>query len=142
GATLALWEPRAHAGVGVRDDPGSLVWNELATTDTEAARRFYTGLFGWSTTTMDMGMEYTTFMNGEIPAGGMFAITDEMKGMPPMWLPYFAVEDADAAAARAKELGAEVHVPPQDVPGVGRFAMLMDPQGAVFYVIRMAPMEG
>ncbi|HEU0015554.1 MAG TPA: VOC family protein [Longimicrobium sp.] len=141
GAAFSLWEARAHHGVGVRDEPGSLCWNELATTDTDGARRFYEGLFAWASDTMDVGMEYTTFLNGEAQAGGMYGITDEMKGMPPMWLPYFAVEDTDAAAERAKELGGTVHVPPTDIPGIGRFSMLMDPQGAVFHVIRLAPMD-
>lgn len=140
GAMLALWEPRAHPGVGVRDEPGSLCWNELCTPDVARARDFYTALFGWAAQEMDTGMPYTMFTQGEAMVGGMYALTPEIR-MPPSWMPYFAVEDADAAGERARELGGTVLMGPDDIPGIGRFVLLQDPQGAMFYVIELAPMD-
>ena len=141
GAVFSLWEARGHVGSQVLDEPGALCWNELATTDTERARDFYTGLFGWTVEQQDMGtMTYTTFLRGGERAAGMYAITEEMAGMPPSWMVYFAVEDCDASTARARELGAQVHVTPADIPGVGRFAMMADPQGAMFSIITLLPM--
>jgi predicted enzyme related to lactoylglutathione lyase len=143
GAVFMLWQARRSPGVGVKGEPGSLAWNELATHDRDAAEAFYTALFGWSAQTMDMGagMLYTTFTLGDGAwAGGMYGIAPDHPPMPSNWMPYFAVEDADASAARAKELGGTVVMEPQDIPNVGRFAMITDPQGAMFYVIRMNPM--
>jgi len=141
GALLALWEPLAHAGVGVRDEPGSLCWVELATRDTDRARGFYAGLFGWGTRRMEGSPQaYEAFTRGEERVGGMFGITPGMGEMPSTWFPYFAVEDTDATAARVKELGGEVVMGPEDIPDVGRFCFLQDPQGAMFYVIKLAPM--
>lgn len=143
GAVFSLWQAGGHVGSQVRDEPGAFCWNELGTGDPARAAEFYTALFGWTTETQDMGgASYTSFLNDGVPAGGMFALTPEMEGMPPSWTVYFAVDDCDASAARAKELGAHVHVEPTDVPGVGRFAMVQDPQGAIFSIIRMLPMDG
>ncbi len=141
GAVFSLWEARGHPGAQVLDEPGALCWNELATPDPDRARAFYTGLFGWTVQEQDMGtMTYTTFMRGGERAAGMYAITADMAGMPPSWMVYFAVDDCDAGAARARELGAQVHVEPADIPGVGRFAMMADPQGAMFSIIALQPM--
>ncbi len=139
GALFALWQAGTHQGVGVRGEPGSLAWTELTTNDIAGAREFYTGLFGWRTDVMQVGMEYTVFLNDEGPLAGAYVLTPEMEGMPVTWLPYFGVEDPDAAAAQAMSLGAEVMVEPTDIPGVGRFAMIRDPQGATFYVMRYDP---
>ena len=139
GALFALWQAGTHPGVGVRGDPGSLGWNELATNGVARARDFYTALFGWRTDVMNVGMEYTVFLDDQGPLAGAFGLTPEMEGMPTCWLPYFAVEDADAAAAKAASLGGTVLKEPADIPGVGRFAMIRDPQGAMFYVMRFDP---
>ncbi|HYJ80682.1 MAG TPA: VOC family protein [Longimicrobiaceae bacterium] len=138
GAVLALWQSGKHTGVGVRDEPNSLCWNELATTDAERAGAFYSGLFGWGTQAMEGGggMPYTMFTSGEAMAGGMFQVTPDMQ-MPSVWLPYFAVEDADAGAERARSLGASLIVPPTDIPKIGRFSLLQDPQGAMVYIIKL-----
>ncbi|HSU12775.1 VOC family protein [Longimicrobium sp.] len=137
GATLALWEARKHAGIGVRGEPGSLGWNELATPDTAQAQAFYRGLFGWEPQTTQMGdQEYTVFSGPSGMVGGMYALRPEMAGMPPCWLPYFVVSDTDAAAEKARSLGATIHMEPDDIPTIGRFALLQDPQGAMFYIIR------
>jgi len=82
-------------------------------------------------------MEYTMFVNGERPGGGMYALTPEMGNVPPHWLVYFAVEDCDAMTAKAQSLGANVMKPADDIPGVGRFSILIDPQGAAFAIIKL-----
>ena len=143
GAMVALWEAKRHVGVGVRDEPGALAWVELATRDTGRAQQFYTGLFGWKAEAWPGAeMPYTMFGDDEGPTAGLFEMPKEMEGAPPHWMPYFAVEDADATAARARELGGTVVMGPQDIPEVGRFAVLRDPQGGVFSIIRMAEMPG
>ncbi len=140
GAMFAAWEPGRHAGAGIMNEPGSLCWNDLATRDMEGASRFYGALFGWTPEPMKgTPQPYTAMMNGDAPAGGgIYLMPPEMAGTPPHWSPYFAVEDADAAVRRAEELGATVMMSPHDLPDVGRFAMLRDPQGAEFYVIHLA----
>ncbi len=138
GAVFSLWEGNDHKGAALYNVPNSLCWNELATKDTTKAGEFYSGLFGWGKNEQQMGpMTYTSFMNGDRPAGGMYQPGPEMGEVPPHWLAYFAVADTDATVARATELGAKACVPPSDIPGVGRFAVMTDPQGAAFAVIRL-----
>jgi hypothetical protein len=142
GATFALWQAGTHKGAGVVNVPNSFCWNELATPDTEKAGDFYTKLFGWGKKVQQMGpMTYTSFMNGDRPAGGMYKPAPEMGNIPPNWLVYFAVDDTDAKVKKAEELGAKSIAPPMDIPDVGRFAILQDPQGAAFAIIKltMAP---
>lgn len=138
GAIFALWQARAHRGAGIVNVPNSFCWNELATRDTAKAGDFYTSLFGWGTNVQQMGpMRYTSFINGERPAGGMFEPTPEMGDVPPNWMVYFAVDDTDAKADTARRLGAQILSPPNDIPGVGRFAIIKDPQGACFGIISL-----
>jgi uncharacterized protein len=138
GAVFAIWQAGTHKGAGVVNVPGAFCWNELATTDTARDGDFYTGLFGWGKDTQNFGpMEYTMFSNGDRAAGGMFKLTPEMAGIPPHWLVYFAVDDCDAKVRKATELGASTMKPADDIPGIGRFAILRDPQGAAFAVIKL-----
>jgi predicted enzyme related to lactoylglutathione lyase len=138
GAVFALWQAKAHEGAGIVNIPGAFCWNELATTDTAKDADFYTGLFGWGKDVQNFGpMEYTMFSNEGKPAGGMFAITPEMGGIPPHWLVYFAVNDCDATVQKATDLRATTMKPADDIPGIGRFAILQDPQRAVFAVIKL-----
>ena len=135
GAVFSLWEPKAHYGAQVVNEPGGLVWNELATDDPNTASAFYTKLFGWRAETEGMGpVTYTTFNNGNTAAAGMLEMTEEWQGLPSHWMVYFAVADCDDTAAKAEELGAEIRVPPRDVP-IGRFSVIRDPQGAVFSIL-------
>jgi uncharacterized protein len=135
GAVIALWESHGHQGARLVNEPGSFCWSELITTDRELAASFYGALLGWSSRTDSMGsMTYTEFKNGETSVAGML----EMAGVPAHWGVYFAVDDTDAIIARATELGGSCTGPAMDLPG-GRFAALIDPQGAVFSVIRLAP---
>ena len=133
GAVLAVWEPRRHIGARIVNEPGALCWNELATNDVAAAKKFYEGLFGWSTEDMGDGA-YTMVRVGDRTNGGIRPMGEMESGMPPNWLAYFAVPDSDESAAKAGELGGNAIVPPMDVP-VGessRIAVIADPQRAVF----------
>jgi predicted enzyme related to lactoylglutathione lyase len=143
GAVFATWQSGTHKGAAIFNVPGSLCWNELMTTDTAKDGEFYAGLFGWTKETMNMGpIEYTMFSNEGRGAGGMLKITPEMGPIPPNWLAYFAVDDCDAKVQKATELGAKVMKPADDIPGIGRFAILTDPQGAAFAVIKLDNAEG
>jgi uncharacterized protein len=136
GATFSVWQPKTHIGAGVYGDPGAFCWNELDTRDTGKALDFYTKLFGWKA---KPSKEYTEFTapGASYPMGGMMQIAEDWGDVPPYWLTYFAVSDADATVAKAQKLGAKTFVPPTDIPNTGRFAVLQDPQGAVFAVIKL-----
>ena len=136
GAVFAVWQAQGQIGARVQNEDGAVCWTELATTDAGAARSFYTALFGWTTTYDDKG-RYTEWKNGDSAIGGMIEMTEEWGGAPPYWMPYFLVADCDATAAQAKQAGGSALVEPKEIPGVGRFAVLADPQGAVFSVIRL-----
>jgi predicted enzyme related to lactoylglutathione lyase len=117
---------------------GAFSWSELMTSEPEAALRFYTALLGWSTQKMAMpGGDYHVLKVGETSVGGLMAIPPEAKagGMPPNWGCYVTVDDVDATARKAVELGGKVVHCPQDIPGVGRMAVIVDPQGAALNVI-------
>ena len=137
GAPVALWQANQHIGATLVNEPGTLSWNELIT-DNPADVKFYTDVLGLTTSTMDMGAggDYTLFEVGGQMVGG--STPPPMEGVPNHWHVYFAVDDADATAAKATELGGSVMVAPFDTP-VGRIAVLTDPQGAVFSVLKSAP---
>src|SRR5688572_17022052 len=113
---------------------GSFCWLELATTDQEAAKRFYPTLFGWTAEDMPMGpeMTYTMFRLGGKDVGGGYKLVKEQvdNHAPPHWMPYIRVDSADESASKAVKSGARQIVPPSDIPRVGRFALLQDPTGA------------
>lgn len=135
GAMVSLWQPKRHKGAGLMGEPGALAWFELMTTDPAKAQDFYTKLAGWTAKTQDMGdMKYTVASVGEDMVAGMMKSQDA--NVPSNWLIYFAVADCDASAAKAKQLGGSTHVPPTDIPGVGRFSVLRDPQGAWFGILQ------
>lgn len=137
GAVFGLWEPAAHIGAEMVNEPGSLVWNELMTRDRAAALAFYVELFGYTTEEMDMGEEgpYVVLKVDDRPIGGLMAMPSDMPdGVPPFWGTCFAVADADAWVQQAKAAGATVTYGPEDSP-YGRFAVLMDPLGAGFSVM-------
>ena len=129
GAMVAFWQANQHIGARLVNEPGALAWNELITTEPSAAK-FYEQVAGMTTSTMDMGQgEYTLFHAGDQMVGG--TIPPQMPGTPNHWHVYFAVDDADATAAKITELGGTILVPPFDTP-VGRIGVAQDPQGAVF----------
>jgi predicted enzyme related to lactoylglutathione lyase len=139
GAVFQLWEPKQHIGAKTLYEPGALCWSELTTRDTTAAESFYTALFGWTPkhSAPGAGMEYTEFSIQGQPTIGMIPMPAQMPaGVPSYWMPYFQVADCDGSAAKARELGASVMVPAQDISKTGRFAILQDPQGAMFAVFK------
>jgi uncharacterized protein len=136
GASFCVWEAKANTGIGIHNEPGAFCWGQLNTTDAAKAEAFYTGLFPWKAKTgTGGGMTYTEWELGGRPIGGMMTMPKEAGG-PPHWLPYFAVADCDATSRKAASLGARTYVPPSDIPGTGRFAVLADPQGAAFAIYR------
>jgi predicted enzyme related to lactoylglutathione lyase len=140
GAVFCIWQAKNHIGAAVVNEPGSLSWNELLTPDVDRAAAFYKAVFGWEANNLEMGpMRYTEFrLGGEPVAGGT---KPPMEGIPPSWGVYFTVADTDATVADAKSRGAQVLSEPMDIPP-GRFAVLMDPQGAAFNVIKLATPAG
>jgi uncharacterized protein len=137
GAVLSAWQPKTHKGFGLTAEPGTFCWAELWTPDTSKAKAFHTDLFGWNTDIMKAmtGGDYTIFKTGETGVGGMLESTRVPGNIPPHWLPYFVVADCDAAVEKAKAEGGKAHMTPVDIPNVGRFAALADPQGAAFAVL-------
>lgn len=111
---------------------GVFVWDELHTTDVEGAKAFYREVVGWSANDTDMGggVTYTIFESGGEQRGGCMMI--RQPDMPPNWLTYIGVDDVDGKCKEAEDLGAQKMVDPMDIPGVGRFAGLIDPTGAAF----------
>jgi uncharacterized protein len=139
GAVFQVWQPNKHIGAMILNEPGALCWTELATRDTQAAETFYTKLFGWIPKHSPAGspMPYTEFSVGGTPGIGMMPMPEQMPAfVPSYWMPYFQVADADASAVKATTLGANVRVPATDIPNVGRFAVIADPQGATFAVFK------
>lgn len=115
------------------------VWYELMTGDQPAAAAFYSGVVGWATQDSGMpGVAYTLMMVGDAQVAGIMTTPDALKaiGRPPTWSGYIAVDDVDAAEARALSLGGKVLNPAQDIPGIGRFAVVADPQGASFMLFK------
>ena len=112
---------------------GTFVWDELMTTDVDAAKSFYKEVFGWTSKDSDMGgMTYTIFVRaGDIDVAGCMERPTGVQA-PPHWLPYIATENVDATIAKAKELGATIFRDGTDIPNMGRFAIIQDPTGAVF----------
>lgn len=137
GATLGLWQARAHIGAEVVNEHGALIWTELITPDPSAVAAFYAAVFGWRVETAPMPTgDYTVFfVEGGSEGGVAGAMAPPMPGMPTFWGVYFAVDDVAAAVERARQLGAKVLMEPTAMPGVGTLATLADPQGAVFSVM-------
>lgn len=140
GAVFMPWHADQPMGGFLVGEPGSVVWNELLTSDADAAKRFYTELFGWKADPQPMPGDptktYTLLKIGDVQIGGLMAQTPDMKGVPSAWATYFGVDDADATFAKATRLGGQTMVPPTNIPGIGRFAWIQDPQGAVFAILR------
>lgn len=139
GATFCVWEAKKHIGAEIINEPNTLCWAELDTTDMGSAEKFYTALFGWG---VKRGGEaanetaYTEWQRGGNSIGGMMTIPKEWGPVPPNWLVYFMVSDVDAATKKAGELGGHAIVPPTDIPKTGRFSVIGDPQGAVFAIFK------
>ncbi len=126
-------------------DHGRFIWYELMTPDVAGARAFYGDVVGWTTSQMPGGdMPYWVLEADGYGVGGIMVLGEEHKaaGIPPNWTAYVAVDDADAAVETARSLGGSVMREPQDIPGVGRFAIIADPAGAVLAVMKPTPPPG
>jgi uncharacterized protein len=131
GAAVSLWKgAQGDRADAAKTASGDWLWNELSTPDELKALAFYEAVFGYTHDTMDMGAQGTYYLLKKYGSmrGGL--MRSPMPGLPAMWMPYVAVADCDATAAKAKTLGAQLMVAPSDIPNVGRFAALTDPQGA------------
>jgi predicted enzyme related to lactoylglutathione lyase len=126
-------------------DHGRFIWYELITPDVDGAKRFYGQLLGWTSQEMagPPGAEPYTVENFDgMGVAGIMHRGAAMKNMPPNWTGYVCVDDCDAAADKAKALGGSVQSPPMDIPGIGRFAIISDPGGAVIAIMKPAPQPG
>jgi uncharacterized protein len=138
GSVLSVWQPGRHYGARIVNEPGALTWNDELTPDLPGSAVFYGALFGWQVEPVPGAEDqYWTIRNGGRSNGGMMALPP---GGHPAWNLYFATEDVDAAMARAGDLGGGTVMGPMDVPNGTRFAVLRDPQGAVFSVLA-GPMD-
>jgi predicted enzyme related to lactoylglutathione lyase len=123
--------------------PGQFVWRDLFTTDVAASQRFYAEVFGWKLDTVSYpggDDHYAMLQVGEQTIGGLMKVP--MPGMPPFWTPYVSVDDVDAAAARVLAAGGKVMHGPEDVPNVGRYVLVRDPQGAAIHAWRHIEGDG
>jgi predicted enzyme related to lactoylglutathione lyase len=137
GATTHLFQSARGDDADGKTKAGEFHWNELHTTDPARAVGFFTKALGYAARDMGMGAAgtYTVLEQSGVPRAG---VTKAQSDAPTMWLPYVAVDDCDAAAARAAKLGGKVIAPPETIPDIGRFAILADDAGAVFAVMKPA----
>lgn len=137
GAVFCAWQANKNTGIGIAGVEGTLCWADLSTPDPQLAKQFYAGLFGWAIEPGENDASgYLHIKNGETFIGGVQPAENRDPNAPPHWLPYFLVADADASAAKALELGGKQYVAPMTLEKVGRFAVLGDPQGAVFAIFK------
>jgi len=127
-------------------DKGQFIWYELMTPDVDAAKAFYDAVVGWNIdpqSSFPNGYRMIGRSDGK-SAGGVLPLTDEMQqhGARPTWLAYIHVVDVDGAVRSIEQAGGQTYMPPFDIPNVGRVAMVADPQGAPFYVMKPTPPEG
>ena len=138
GALLCLWQAEGFTGGGGQRALGAPIWHELWTRDPEAAKTFYAAVFGWSPTTRDLGeTDTTSFTLGGAPIGGLNIMDEALIDLPAQWAVYFAVANCAATIEAVEALDGSVRIPPTELPGVGHFAVLNDPQGGTFCIIQM-----
>lgn len=124
---------------------GNFVWYELMTSDAPAAKKFYSDVVGWTAADNNMaGFTYTVLSAGDAMIAGLMEMPEEpaKAGAPPFWIGYIWSDDVDAMAERVKQAGGSVHREPADIPGIGRFAVVADPHGAVFCLFHGEPSGG
>jgi predicted enzyme related to lactoylglutathione lyase len=139
GAVFCVWQANKNAGTGIAQVNGTLCWADLSTSDTKRASDFYSGLFGWQLVTDPKDPSgYVHIKNGEHHIGGIPPASYRQPGTPAHWMAYFQVDDVDATANQAKALGAKLYLPPMTMEGVGRMAVIADPQGAAFSIFKSA----
>jgi uncharacterized protein len=141
GTPFSVWQAGKFIGARVINEPGAFAWNELMSRDTEAAIEFYGRVLGWTPKVSENPeLPYVEFqLDGRSVAGMMPMTGDQWPAeLPDHWMVYLSVADVDAAAQRVPQLGGSVSVPPTDLPGTGRFAVVGDPTGAYFSLLTMA----
>ena len=116
GAAFAAWQPKQHIGCRVKQEAGAMTWNELVTSDSTSAIEFYEGVLGIERGITMGPMDYTLLRAGGNEVAGVLQITEDMGPIPPHWAVYFGVDDVDETVAKAQSLGADVYVPPTDIP--------------------------
>lgn len=135
GAGFGLWQPGRHKGAGLDDTPGTVCWHDLNTPKPEVAAKFYAKVFGWKTQAMGEGDKvYRLFKLGKNGVGGLWPVP--LPKLPPCWVTYWNVADCARTVARVKRLGGRVLMDTYTVPGYCRFAVVRDPQQAVFGVLQ------
>src|SRR5882672_9583198 len=135
GATFCVWQAAKNTGIGIAGVAGTLCWADLSTPDAKRAGDFYSALFGWQIAAGENDKSgYLHIKNGEHFIGGIPPAEHRQPGIPPHWLAYFWVDDVDASAAKAKQLGAKLCLEPMTIENVGRMAVIADPQGAAFAI--------
>ena len=140
GAVFGLWQPMKHRGSDLVGDVGAMVWSEVNTRDAVAASAFYCNVFGLRDEVMEMGgAPYHMLNTAEGPACGVMQMTAEFGDMPPHWMAYFAVENAERAKAQVEAAGGTVPFGPFESP-YGKIIVVMDPQGAAVSLIEVKPM--
>jgi predicted enzyme related to lactoylglutathione lyase len=142
GAEICLFKSQTGDPPDVENTPvGQFFWNELHTTDPKGALSFYEKVVGYTHSAMESPAGTYYVLNSPNGAGRA-GVTDHLpKGTAPHWLPYVVSDDVDATAARAKGSGGSIHFGPEDIPGIGRFAVLQDPTGAFLAVMKPLPRE-
>ena len=140
GAVFGIWQPKDFPGADLVNEPNSLCWNEVLTRDAGAEKAFYPAVFGWVAVRPPFEgapESYTVWELAGKPVGGMMQMTAEFfpPEVQPHWNVCFAVANCDASVAKARELGGTVAAGPMDMP-IGRFASLIDPQGATFTIMQ------
>jgi predicted enzyme related to lactoylglutathione lyase len=141
GAVISAWQPDAMSGVLPSGSPGTYCWAELNARGVDKALPFYKAVFGWTAKPSDIGggMVYNEFqLDGQSIAGGQEMMSMVPAEVPSHWMIYFGVDDVDASFKKAMQIGAKEFVSPMDFPG-GRFAIVGDPQGASFGLLKMNP---
>jgi uncharacterized protein len=141
GYTGAARGTHPTGAVTMSETHGKFVWYELMTTDTKAAEAFYRDVIGWGAQDSGMtDMSYTLLTAGAVPVAGLMEMPQQVRdgGGPPYWIGYVAVDDVDASAEAAEKDGGAVHRAPDDIPGVGRFAVISDPHGGALCLFKAA----
>jgi uncharacterized protein len=139
GAHFSIWQPLQHTGTGITGVPGTLCWADLMTPNQADAAKFYGEVFGWQLEPGQDSSGYLHIKNGSEFIGGIPPKDQVPPNVPPHWQIYFLVDNCDASAAKAKELGGTVLFGPLTLEKVGRFAIIDDPQGAGFALFQALP---
>jgi predicted enzyme related to lactoylglutathione lyase len=136
GAFFCVWQASNSIGIRVDRQNGTLCWADLNTAEPELAKTFYEGLFGWNLAYGENDSGYLHIKNGEQFIGGIPPADQRDPSVPPNWLIYYQVDDVDGTAAKAKQLGGAEYMAPMTMEGVGRMAVVADPQGAAFAIFK------